>query len=301
MLAKIPKTVYDGRVRRNLLISVLLLMLLFAFSTPKVFAKCSFDIQPTYTSDDVITITANQLTPGLIYFLWVDPGINPVESHNVTSTSSTFTAGKLAARVNPYGLSLTGKSSLNKLGVDDSCQGKTQSGSRLFEVNAPSGQTVNPNATLWILNGDTPPRCVQAKFGNGAYATQQECEEALARTLAALSTTPIPPNPLPCAKDKLINGRCTAVDTAIGEISTDPAKFVQRIFSLVLGVAGGIALLLIIISGYKFMGSQGNPEAKKAATEGLTSAIIGLLFIIFSFVILQIIGVDILRIPGFSK
>jgi uncharacterized membrane protein YqhA len=67
-----------------------------------------------------------------------------------------------------------------------------------------------------------------------------------------------------------------------------------------LGISGGIALILIIISGYKFMVSQGNPEATKAATEQLTSAIIGLLFIIFSFVILQIVGVNILRIPGFG-
>lgn len=96
------------------------------------------------------------------------------------------------------------------------------------------------------------------------------------------------------------NVRCIAVDTAIGEISTEPQKFVQDIFGIVLGIAGGIALILIIISGYKFMASQGNPEALKAAQEQLISAIIGLLFIIFSFVILQVIGVDILKIPGFQ-
>lgn len=92
-----------------------------------------------------------------------------------------------------------------------------------------------------------------------------------------------------------------AVSTAIGEISTNPADFVQKIYSIVLGLSGGIALVLIIIAGYKFMTSQGNPEAIKSATEGLTSAVIGLLFIIFAFVILQIIGVDILKIPGFTK
>lgn len=94
--------------------------------------------------------------------------------------------------------------------------------------------------------------------------------------------------------------KCIGVNTAIGPISTDPAGFVKSIFGVVLGLSGGIALILIIISGYKFMVSGGNPEATKAATEGLTSAIIGLLFIIFSFVVLQIIGVDILRIPDFK-
>ena len=46
--------------------------------------------------------------------------------------------------------------------------------------------------------------------------------------------------------------------------------------------------------------SQGNPEQVKGAREQLTAAIIGLLFIIFSLVILQVIGFNILRIPGFG-
>ena len=96
------------------------------------------------------------------------------------------------------------------------------------------------------------------------------------------------------------NVTCINIDTAIGPISTEPQGFVRSIFSLVLGLAGGIALILIILSGYRFMASQGNPEALTNARQQLISAIVGLLFIIFSFVILQIIGVDILRIPGFA-
>lgn len=106
-----------------------------------------------------------------------------------------------------------------------------------------------------------------------------------------------------CAKesqDKYGNTICISVNTAIGEINTDPPSFVRSIFSVVLGLAGGIALILIIISGYRFIASGGNPEAIQAARDQLVSAIVGLLFIIFSFVALQIIGVDILRIPGFE-
>jgi hypothetical protein len=44
------------------------------------------------------------------------------------------------------------------------------------------------------------------------------------------------------------------------------------------------------------MTSTGNPEAIQEAKERITSAIVGLLFIIFSLVILQVIGVDILQI-----
>lgn len=95
--------------------------------------------------------------------------------------------------------------------------------------------------------------------------------------------------------------RCIAVATAVGDVATDPFDFVKKLMSILLSLAGGIAVILIIISGYKFMASQGNPEAVQAAREQLTSAIVGFLFIIFSLVILQVVGVDILRIPGFEK
>jgi len=108
-------------------------------------------------------------------------------------------------------------------------------------------------------------------------------------------------NPPPCANKSFDNnGNCPTINTAIGPIDTDPAGFIKSVFGLLLGVAGGIAVVLIIISGYRLMASQGNPEQVQGAREMLTSAIVGLLFIIFSFVILQIIGVSILQIPGFG-
>lgn len=100
-----------------------------------------------------------------------------------------------------------------------------------------------------------------------------------------------------------IDGKVTYVcKTGLGvEINTSPSGIIKGIFGVVLSLAGVIALLLIIIAGYRIMTSSGDPEKLKGAKEQLTSAIIGLLFIIFSIVILQIIGVDILRIPGFTS
>jgi glucose uptake protein GlcU len=69
---------------------------------------------------------------------------------------------------------------------------------------------------------------------------------------------------------------------------------------VVLSLVGAIAIILIIISGYRLMVSQGNPENIKNAREQLTAAIVGLLFVIFSLVILQVIGVNILGLPGIS-
>lgn len=113
------------------------------------------------------------------------------------------------------------------------------------------------------------------------------------------TTTPIPPPPPPCAVP-LQNGSCPAVNTAFGTWSTDPSQFVTNLFGVLLSLSGAIGVLIIMIAGYRLMMSQGDPERIQAAREQITAAIVGILFIIFSFVILQIIGVDLLHIPGFK-
>lgn len=113
----------------------------------------------------------------------------------------------------------------------------------------------------------------------------------------------LPPVPTPpCAKDSFdpVTKKCTKFDTALGVFSTNPEGFIASIFAVLLAASGGIALLLIIRAGYKIMTSQGKPEAIQEGRDQLIAAIVGLIFLIFSFVFLQLIGFDILRIPGFG-
>lgn len=114
--------------------------------------------------------------------------------------------------------------------------------------------------------------------------------------------TPLPP---PCAeyiKDSEGNERCGSVKTGLGiNIGTDLDSFIKAVFSFLLGFAGGIAILLIMVSGYRIATSQGDAEVLKNAREQITAAVVGLIFVVFSLVILQIIGVNILNIPGFGK
>ncbi len=64
-----------------------------------------------------------------------------------------------------------------------------------------------------------------------------------------------------------------------------------------IGLAGFFALLCIFYSTIRLQISRGEAEAIQKARENLTSCIIGLLLIIFSVFILELVGVDILGIP----
>lgn len=87
--------------------------------------------------------------------------------------------------------------------------------------------------------------------------------------------------------------------TAIGCIPTNPTDFIAYLLQFAIGIAGGIAFLLILFGGFQMMTSAGNPERLNSGKELVGSAITGLLLIVFSIVLLKIIGVDILGIPGF--
>lgn len=90
-------------------------------------------------------------------------------------------------------------------------------------------------------------------------------------------------------------------DTAIGQINaTSTVGIIEIIFRNVVAIAGVSAVILLLIGGYRIMMSKGDKEKLQNARETITSAVLGLVFIVLSLVILQIIGVDILHIPLFT-
>lgn len=101
---------------------------------------------------------------------------------------------------------------------------------------------------------------------------------------------------------KCFINKVEGIPTAIGCIPTGNLnEFANWFLRWAIGIGGGIAFLLIIWSGFQIMTSSGNPERLKAGKEQLTAAVTGLLFLIFSVFLLRLIGVEILRIPGFIK
>lgn len=88
--------------------------------------------------------------------------------------------------------------------------------------------------------------------------------------------------------------------TAVGCIPREPEKIVNSLLRLGLGMGGGFALIIILVSGFVLSVSQGEPKRIEDAKQWLTSALVGMLFIIFSVTLLHFIGYSIFKIPGFG-
>lgn len=91
------------------------------------------------------------------------------------------------------------------------------------------------------------------------------------------------------------------IETALGEIPVEKTEFVTWILKWAIGIGGGVAFILIVFGAFQVITSSGDPDKVKAGKDKITSAVSGLIFIIFSLFLLQLIGVKILNIPGFGK
>lgn len=98
---------------------------------------------------------------------------------------------------------------------------------------------------------------------------------------------------------------CTGeeIETAIGKICTsaDGAdSFFSSILKVAVGLGGGLALVLMLYGVFIVTTSAGIPDKLKEGSEIITSAIAGLIFILLSVFLLNLIGINILDLPGLS-
>lgn len=153
--------------------------------------------------------------------------------------------------------------------------------------------------------GTIPPLYCNSGFNPDNAGVPDSCKckaiptpTPTAKVSAGATSIPTPPGGagVTCHSDLYATG----IQTAIGCVPTDPTKFITAVGQLATGAGGGIALLLMIAGVFRMMTSAGNPDAVKAGSEQFTSALIGLLFIVFAVLLLKVIGVNILNIPGFG-
>lgn len=134
-------------------------------------------------------------------------------------------------------------------------------------------------------------RCVQDNQ-NGIY-TWDECQNEVKN------------NPNPTATETTGENPCASVDpsgtrvleecpTAVGDIPTDPQSFINTFLSIVVSIAGGIAIILMVIGAIRIITSSGDQQKLSGGRDQFVAAVAGLLFLIFSVLILRFIGISIL-------
>lgn len=83
-------------------------------------------------------------------------------------------------------------------------------------------------------------------------------------------------------------------ETPFGTIEASPKEIATMALNIAVGVAGGIAFLLMVFGSYRLIFAGGNPESIQQGREIITAAIAGLLVIIFSVFFLRLVGMSIL-------
>ena len=63
----------------------------------------------------------------------------------------------------------------------------------------------------------------------------------------------------------------------------------ENIFSVILGVAGAVAVIFVVLGGIKYSISQGNASDLEKAKDMIVYSLVGLGFVIMAFTIVQFV------------
>ena len=91
------------------------------------------------------------------------------------------------------------------------------------------------------------------------------------------------------SQNSLIQDPRTKLCVAAGE-NRNAADIITRIINYLLLFAALIAIMFIILGGYRYITSAGNAETAKAGRSTVVNAVIGLAIIILSYVIVSVVN-----------
>ena len=70
----------------------------------------------------------------------------------------------------------------------------------------------------------------------------------------------------------------------------DVGTIINKVIDWLLGGAGAVAVVFIIVGGIQYISSIGNPESAQKAKTTLTYAVIGLILILAAYLIIKFIA-----------
>ena len=87
----------------------------------------------------------------------------------------------------------------------------------------------------------------------------------------------------------LWGGKKTDIQTNTGLGATDPREVIAKVINVILGFLGIVAVVMIVLAGFKWMTAGGNQTGVDEARKLLMSAVIGLVIILGAYGIAQFV------------
>jgi hypothetical protein len=256
-------------------------------------AQCNITSITTTPKDITLTIDGTKLYKERQYELVFNPSTN-IGNGAQSYDKTNFGGGIVLTTVVPH--NTVPSSTAYQVSVVDASMinGDTVCGPYSFTID-PDGKTT---PQVPIDGGDSQSTEVKTT----AFNLCEQINDPNAKSQCQACATSNAGSTSEAARDSgKGGGKASGIWTAVGCIPTSYQGIVSSVVKIGLSISGGVALLLMISAGFMLTTSQGEPKKKAAATELLTSAVMGLLFIIFSVTILQFIGFTVLQIPGFGR
>lgn len=161
-------------------------------------------------------------------------------------------------------------------------------------------------------NNCAPDQFTQERWGEGKSYCDAVKDYMTNKCVEKSASSESSPTPVPLAQSGLKSSTSRSptatlpetcgegIQTALGCLPFTRDAFVSTLLSFVVGISGAIALVTMLIATIQIMTAAGNTEAITKGKELFTSALAGLLFLIFSASLLHIIAGNIIKIPGFG-
>jgi glucose uptake protein GlcU len=89
--------------------------------------------------------------------------------------------------------------------------------------------------------------------------------------------------------------------TDLGEIPCTPTGFASSLYGIGLSFIGVVALLFIVYGGFLVLTSQGNQDQLRRGKAYITYSIVGVVLAIAGYALYQILAIDVVKVPGFSR
>lgn len=95
-----------------------------------------------------------------------------------------------------------------------------------------------------------------------------------------------------------VNG---VLPTDLGDIPCSPTGFASSLYGIGLSFIGVVALLFIVYGGFLVLTSQGSQDQLRRGKSYITYSIVGVVLAIAGYALYQILAIDVVKIPGFSR